>query len=420
MAARAAAVDELIVGLWTQAVAETPALGQGIAVLAVGGYGRRELFPYSDVDLLYLLDGKVSEAEIKQPLRRISQQLWDCGIRLAPATRRRSEAERFDAENAEFTIALLDHRLLAGDAEVYRRLAEVGFPKMLERENKALAAGLVKLTDERHAKYGDTPFHLEPSIKDCPGGLRDVHVCAWLERLEGVGRPLKTRPPQRAKRCGPRAGEAVGERRIGERQGGVSPGGGVSVHGALFSALPARAGRQYAGLAGAGRGGGSGDRIGAATVAVGGAGRNGGGGGGGVLDAASTSATRAAWSAAWPRCWTGRRGSRVRGRWTASAKAAFSRGRRGAEAAAAGFRVTGGRLALDGATAAGDPAAGPGRGAATVCGDGADGLRAGARERASGSRRGCRCCRRTWRRGRRCGGTCRRYCWGSSRARRCA
>jgi [protein-PII] uridylyltransferase len=105
VAARAAAVDELIVGLWTQAVAETPALGQGIAVLAVGGYGRRELFPYSDVDLLYLLDGKVSEAEIKQPLRRISQQLWDCGIRLAPATRRRSEAERFDAENAEFTIA---------------------------------------------------------------------------------------------------------------------------------------------------------------------------------------------------------------------------------------------------------------------------------------------------------------------------
>ena len=192
VAARAAAVDELIVGLWTQAVEQTPVLGKGIAVLAVGGYGRRELFPYSDVDLLYLLDGKVSEAEIKHPLRRISQQLWDCGIRLAPATRRRSEAERFDAENAEFTIALLDHRLLAGDAEVYRRLAEVGFPKMLERENKALAAGLVKLTDERHAKYGDTPFHLEPSIKDCPGGLRDVHVCAWLERLEGVGRGTKT------------------------------------------------------------------------------------------------------------------------------------------------------------------------------------------------------------------------------------
>jgi [protein-PII] uridylyltransferase len=59
VAARSAAVDELIVGLWTQAVVESPVLGRGIAVLAVGGYGRRELFPYSDVDMLYLLDGKV-------------------------------------------------------------------------------------------------------------------------------------------------------------------------------------------------------------------------------------------------------------------------------------------------------------------------------------------------------------------------
>ena len=136
VAARAAAVDELILGLWTLAVAETPLLGHGIALLAVGGYGRRELFPYSDVDLLYLLDGKVSEAEIKQPIRRISQQLWDCGIRLSPTSRKRSEAERFDEENAEFTVALLDHRLLGGDAAVYQRLVEVGFPKMLERETR--------------------------------------------------------------------------------------------------------------------------------------------------------------------------------------------------------------------------------------------------------------------------------------------
>src|SRR5664280_2274978 len=91
VAARSAAVDELIVGLWKKAMVESPVLGRGIAVLAVGGYGRSELFPYSDVDLLYLLDGKVSEAEIKQPIRRISQQLWDCGLRLSPTSRKRSE-----------------------------------------------------------------------------------------------------------------------------------------------------------------------------------------------------------------------------------------------------------------------------------------------------------------------------------------
>jgi len=184
--ARSQAMDELIVSLWSEAVAQTPALGAGIALLGLGGYGRRELFPYSDVDLLYMLDGKVSEPEVKQPIRRISQQLWDCGIRLSPVTRRRSEAERFDADNVEFALALLDHRLLAGDAAVYERFAGIGLAKMLEREHKAIAAGLVELTAERHTKYGDTLFHLEPNIKDCPGGLRDVHVCAWLKRLGEV------------------------------------------------------------------------------------------------------------------------------------------------------------------------------------------------------------------------------------------
>jgi len=123
---------------------------------------------------------------VKQPIRRISQQLWDCGIRLSPQTRKRNEAERFDADNVEFALSLLDHRLLAGDAAVYERFAGIGLAKMLEREHKAIAAGLMELTAERHKKYGDTLFHLEPNIKDCPGGLRDVHVCAWLKRLGEV------------------------------------------------------------------------------------------------------------------------------------------------------------------------------------------------------------------------------------------
>jgi [protein-PII] uridylyltransferase len=346
VAARAAAVDELIVGLWTQAVAQTPALGQGIAVLAVGGYGRRELFPYSDVDLLYLLDGKVSEAEIKQPLRRISQQLWDCGIRLAPATRRRSEAERFDAENAEFTIALLDHRLLTGDAEVYQRLAEVGFPKMLERENKALAAGLVKLTDERHAKYGDTPFHLEPSIKDCPGGLRDVHVCAWLERLEGVGRGTKT------VEAGGASGGLASDRE--EFRQAVE---------FLFTVrcfLHYRHERDDNTLDWQAQ-----DAAAAAAIGLGqrrlqwaepGAMEEG-------VEAAYWMRSYFRHARSVERCLAqmldGAEGKPVRGRWRASAKAAFSRGRRGAQPAAAGFRVAGGRLALDGATEAGDPAVDP-------------------------------------------------------------
>jgi [protein-PII] uridylyltransferase len=183
IAARSAAMDTLVQGLWAEAVERASRLRSGIALLALGGYGRHELFPHSDVDLLFLLDSKVSEDEVKQPIRRVSQELWDCGIRLSPQTRKRSEAEKFDSDNVEFALAELDHRLLAGDTSVYERFATVGYPKLLESDRYNVVAGLIQLTAERHKKYGDTLFHLEPSIKDCPGGLRDVHVCGWLEAL---------------------------------------------------------------------------------------------------------------------------------------------------------------------------------------------------------------------------------------------
>jgi [protein-PII] uridylyltransferase len=357
VAARSAAVDELIKGLWTLAVAETPLLDHGIALLAVGGYGRRELFPYSDVDLLYLLDGKVSEAEIKQPVRRISQQLWDCGIRLSPASRKRSEAERFDEENAEFTVALLDHRLLTGDAAVYQRLAEVGFPKMLERENKALAAGLVKLTDERHAKYGDTPFHLEPSIKDCPGGLRDVHVCAWLQRLEEAGQ----KPTSQNRDVGHPAktdAESAG--------GGVAAGDREEFRQAVEFLFTVRCFLHYrherddntldwhAQDAAAAMGIGMGSRRLQQLV-----------------DPAAEGVQAAYWMRFYfrharnvERCLTqmldGVAGKPHKVRWTASAKAAFARSRRSTDPDPVGFRVVNGRLLLDAATqAAGDPAQDP-------------------------------------------------------------
>jgi [protein-PII] uridylyltransferase len=183
IAARSKAMDTLVRGLWDEAVERTPKLRSGIALLALGGYGRSELFPHSDVDLLFLLDSKISEDEVKQPIRRVSQELWDCGIRLSPQTRKRSEAEKFEPDNVEFALAELDHRFLIGDSAVHERFAAVGYPKLLEADGHSIATGLVQLTADRHKKYGDTLFHLEPSIKDCPGGLRDVHVCGWLETL---------------------------------------------------------------------------------------------------------------------------------------------------------------------------------------------------------------------------------------------
>jgi [protein-PII] uridylyltransferase len=191
IAARAAALDELVTGLWQRSVEEDARLASGIALVAVGGYGRKELFPYSDVDLLFLLDGKLAEKDLKVAIRRVNQEMWDCGIRVAPVTRRLAECERFDEDNAEFALALMDHRMVAGDAALYDKLVAQCVPKLLQRDQKAVMARLLELTRARHAKYGDTLFHLEPNIKDCPGGLRDVHVCGWIAALRGAGAEKK-------------------------------------------------------------------------------------------------------------------------------------------------------------------------------------------------------------------------------------
>src|SRR5215469_8676559 len=101
IAARAAAVDELVRELWGQAVEHDSRLGAGVALVAVGGYGRRELFPYSDVDLLFLLDGRQADKDVKDAIRRVNQEMGDCGMRVSPVTRKLADCERFDPENAE-------------------------------------------------------------------------------------------------------------------------------------------------------------------------------------------------------------------------------------------------------------------------------------------------------------------------------
>jgi [protein-PII] uridylyltransferase len=185
IAARAAAVDTLIRTLWVDAIGRDPALARGIAVLAVSGYGRSELFPFSDIDLVFLLDGKVPEKQVRDGIRGVTQALWDAGLRASPMTRTLAECGVFDPQNVEFTLSLLDARMLAGDARLFEGLAAKTMPKLLARESGKIVARLLEITGVRHMRYGDTLFHLEPNIKECPGGLRDVHVCAWLSRLAG-------------------------------------------------------------------------------------------------------------------------------------------------------------------------------------------------------------------------------------------
>ena len=116
--ARSAAVDELVQSSWEEILSDFPKLSKGIALVAVGGYGRRELFPFSDVDLLFLLGPETAQKVMQEPLQRLNQQLWDAGLHVSAMTRTVSECERFDANNVEFTLSLLDARGVAGDCDL--------------------------------------------------------------------------------------------------------------------------------------------------------------------------------------------------------------------------------------------------------------------------------------------------------------
>jgi [protein-PII] uridylyltransferase len=157
----------------------------GLCLLALGGYGRKLLFPYSDLDILFLFGSDKAEQEFRPLIADFSRTLWDLGFRVSSAGRTIEECKRIEEDNAEFHLALLDRRLLAGDPELFDRLDTRVLPTSEKTARPFLLAQLHKLTKERLARYGNTIFHLEPNVKDAPGGLRDYQASAWLRQIGG-------------------------------------------------------------------------------------------------------------------------------------------------------------------------------------------------------------------------------------------
>ena len=130
--------------------------------------------------LLFLCENEALRTRAKDPVRSICQELWDTGLRVSPTTRTLDDCGRFDQDNVEFTISLLDCRFLIGDEKLFARLHDKSVPQLVARESGILIQRLTEVTKTRHAKFGKTIFHLEPNLKDGPGGLRDFHVTRWI------------------------------------------------------------------------------------------------------------------------------------------------------------------------------------------------------------------------------------------------
>lgn len=191
LAERANLVDRLV----SQAAEELlfPTVPEDLAVVSVGGYGRRQLFPFSDVDLLLLGRNEDVLSRHRPEISAFLQRLWDSGLRVSQSVRVPDECLSVHDQNIELNISLLDQRFLAGDRPLFANLSKK-FPRFVQSNRDALMRNLVRLTRERHAKYADTFYHLEPNVKDTPGGLRDFQFVRWMEQLRDADANRLTSP----------------------------------------------------------------------------------------------------------------------------------------------------------------------------------------------------------------------------------
>jgi [protein-PII] uridylyltransferase len=180
LAERTAQVDRWVLEAATRVL--FPAAPSGAALVAVGGYGRRHLFPYSDVDLLLLFESDRLANANRDTISAFLQQLWDANLRVSQSVRTVAECCELHDNNIELNISLLDQRYLAGDRTLYARMAE-RLPRFVQGSRDALVRNLSRLTHERHAKFQQTIYHLEPNVKETPGGLRDYQLICWLTQI---------------------------------------------------------------------------------------------------------------------------------------------------------------------------------------------------------------------------------------------
>jgi len=183
---RTALVEKIALHLWKEIICPDEQGPQKFALVALGGFGRSWLFPHSDIDLLFLHSDHETEEAFKDRIRGFSQGLWDLRLKVSPATRVLQECDRFDPANVEFAISLLDCRYLAGDHDLFARLHDKVIPKLMIRETQPLVQRLADVTRKRYEKFGNTIFHLEPDVKDTPGGLRDCNLALWLSLLSSM------------------------------------------------------------------------------------------------------------------------------------------------------------------------------------------------------------------------------------------
>ena len=177
-----ARVDAWLVEQFTSATATTSAAPDSLALVAVGGYGRGDLAPASDLDLLLLYRGRTVPAEVAE---RLWYPIWDEGLKLGHAVRTVDDALALSADDLDTATSLLTVRHLAGAADLTRELEADAAAQWVKRSKRYLAM-LRTTVGARQAQNGEVAFLLEPNLKDGRGGLRDIHCLRWAQAARPV------------------------------------------------------------------------------------------------------------------------------------------------------------------------------------------------------------------------------------------
>jgi [protein-PII] uridylyltransferase len=190
----AEAADEVVRALYDFTTthvfrARNPTEGERFALIAVGGYGRGELAPFSDLDLLFLRAYKLTPF-IESVTEYMLLMLWDLGLRVGHASRNVEDCLKLAREDHTIQTALLEARRIAGDESLAEELNKRFRKDVVQKSHAAFIAAKLKERDERHARIGASRYMVEPNIKEGKGGLRDVHSLYWMARhMYGSSRP---------------------------------------------------------------------------------------------------------------------------------------------------------------------------------------------------------------------------------------
>ena len=171
-------VDGILRGLWVDY-----GMPPTLALVAVGGYGRGELYPYSDVDVLILRPESAAEDD-ERAIGRYLSALWDIGFEVGHSARTLAECRREMQNDVTVRTTLLENRLLAGSRRLFRALRDVVAQDL---DVRAFYDAKVLEQQQRHIRHHDLSSNLEPNIKESPGGLRDLQTVLWIARAAGIG-----------------------------------------------------------------------------------------------------------------------------------------------------------------------------------------------------------------------------------------